>query len=238
MPDHKDQVVGTKALLKMATYRFRVTFEEHEDVYREIEIKVNQTYEDFHRAIQEAIGFDNSKQASFFMSDDYWRKGMEIASEARKKNDDDEEDDGPRNRAKTQVKLMGKTKIAETIEDPHQKIIYIFDPEALWTLMIELIRIGDDDSRITYPKCVKNVGPAPKQYKVTTLPPPVEEDEIEDDEKDKKEKVFHAEEAYDKESDEDEDSLTEGDPAEETVEGEGEEGAAEEGFEPDEGVVD
>jgi hypothetical protein len=194
----------------MATYRFRVTFEEHEDVFREIEIKVSQTYEEFHRAIQEAIGFDGSKPASFFMSDDFWRKGLEIASEINKQEEEDEED-LPAHKRKPPVKLMAKTKIAGTIEDPHQKIIYVSDPEVLWTLMIELVRIGEDAPKVVYPKCVKSTGVAPKQYKVTTLPPPVEEDDELEDEKDKKEKVFHAEEGYDNEEEEDEDALTEGD---------------------------
>lgn len=227
---------------KMAIYKFRITFEEHEDVSREIEIKVNQTYEDFHRAIQEAIGFDNSKPASFFMSDDYWRKGLEIASEVRKDNNDDD-DDVPVHRRPPPTQLMNKTKIAGTIEDPHQKIIYVFDPEALWTLMIELVRIGEEAPRVIYPKCVKSTGAAPKQYKVSALPAPVEEDDdLEDDEKDKKEKAFHAELAYDAEAGEEEDALTEGDdesPAASGTEEEGDDGEeppAEEIADPEEEV--
>jgi hypothetical protein len=217
----------------MAIYRFRVAFEEHEDIYREIDLKAGQNYEDFHRAIQEAIGFDGTKLASFFISDDLWRKGMEIASEARPVDEDDE--DLPPHRRPVPVRLMNKTKIAGMIEDPHQKIIYVSDPEAKWTFMIELVRILEETPKVIYPKCTKSVGTAPKQYKVTNLPPPPEdeEEEIEELDKDKKEKVFHAEEAYDKEVDEDEDALTEGD------EEEGEP-ADEEGAEPgfDEGVVD
>jgi len=207
----------------MATYRFRVTFEEHEDIYREIEIKVSQSYEEFHHAIQESIGFDGSKPASFFISDDYWRKGQEIASEAPK-NQDDDDDDIPAHKRKPPVKLMAKTKIAPTIEDPHQKIIYVSDPEALWTLMIELIKIGEDAPKVTYPKCVKTVGQAPKQYKVVALPPPVDDEDELEDEKDKKEKVFHAEEGYDQEAEEEEDVLTEGDEEEVAAGEEGEEG--------------
>ena len=42
----------------MAVYRFRITFENFEEVYREIEIKSDQTFEDLHFAIQSSIGFD------------------------------------------------------------------------------------------------------------------------------------------------------------------------------------
>ena len=62
----------------MAVYKFSVTFEDYDDVYREIEIKSSQTFEDLHKAIQDSIGFDNKQLASFYMSNDMWRKGREI----------------------------------------------------------------------------------------------------------------------------------------------------------------
>ncbi len=49
----------------MAVYRFKVSFEEHEDISREIEIRSDQTFEDLHNAIQQAVGFDASQPASF-----------------------------------------------------------------------------------------------------------------------------------------------------------------------------
>ena len=70
----------------MAVYRFRVSFEEFDEVHRDIEIKSIQTFEQFHYAIQEAIGFDASKPASFFMSNDNWKKGQEITSLPNAKN--------------------------------------------------------------------------------------------------------------------------------------------------------
>jgi hypothetical protein len=180
----------------MAVYRFRISFEDHDDVYREIDILGKQSYEDLHRAIQEAIGFDHSKDASFFMSDDYWRKGLEIASSIEEEDDDD--DDYPR-RKKTQPKLMSKSRIADFIDDPHQRLVYIFDPVAKWTLLVELMKIVADDPKANYPRCSKTVGAAPKQYKQKLAPPP-EDDEEEDDEEDKKskERAFTAEEEFDK----------------------------------------
>ena len=61
-------------------YKFRVTFEDHDEVSRDIEIKSNQTFMDLHKAIQSAIGFDGAQLASFYMSNDYWVKGKEITS--------------------------------------------------------------------------------------------------------------------------------------------------------------
>lgn len=180
----------------MAVYRFRIVFEDHEDVVREIDILGKQTYEEFHRAIQEAIAFDNSKDASFFMSDDYWRKGQELALNPPPRDDDD--DDLPPHKRKKEVRHMSKSKIAEYIEDPHQKMVYVFDPAVKWTLMIELSKIVPLDAKANYPKTTKSEGIAPKQYKQTIIPPVIDEDE-EDEEEDKtvKEKVFIAVEGID-----------------------------------------
>ena len=164
----------------MAIYRFKVTFEDQDDVYREIDIRSTQTFEDLHNAIQSAIGFDNSKEASFFISDDYWRKGEEISL-----------------RSSEGKKQMAKNKIAGFIEDPHQKILYFFDPEAGWSFYIELMKIVDEDKQVKYPKCGKSVGLAPKQYKDTTPPPVVEEEEDGDAKIKEKEKIFTSEETYD-----------------------------------------
>ncbi|HLG02958.1 MAG TPA: hypothetical protein VI731_05145 [Bacteroidia bacterium] len=179
----------------MAVYRFRISFEDYEDVHREIEVLGKQTYEDFHRAIQEAIGFDNSKEASFFISDDLWRKGLEITSRRARSDDEDER---PRLQ-KVDVRDMNKSKIADHIEDPHQRLVYVFDPLAKWTLLIELAKIVNDDPKVNYPRTSRSTGTPPKQYKVKLTPPPEEEEEVEDDEEDKKakEKVFTAVEALD-----------------------------------------
>ena len=134
----------------MAVFRFRVQFEEYDDVSRDIEIKSSQNFKELHEAIQKAINFDNKHAASFFVSDAYWRKGLEITLL--------EED------LESGVKLMEKTKIASCVEDPHQRFVYIYDKQVAWSFNIELIKITKDESG-NFPSCVKTVGVAPKQYK-------------------------------------------------------------------------
>lgn len=185
----------------MAVYRFRIVFEDQEDVIREIEILGKQTFGDLHRSIQEAIGFDNSKEASFYMSDDYWRKGQEVTN--RKIQSDDDDDDDYRRKKKVTVKPMNSSRVADFIDDPHQKIVYEFDPAVKWTLLIELVRILEEDSKVNYPKTVKSSGAAPKQYK-QVIAPPAEDEEDEEDEEDKKarerERTFKMEEDYDEDA--------------------------------------
>ena len=145
----------------MAVYRFRVYLEENEDIYRDIDIRTVQTFEQFHTIIQESFKFDNKHSASFFVSDDYWRKGQEItfkkedlpldAEEIRKNVD-------PK-------KLMADVKIAKFIEQPHQRFVYVFDLNVQWSFLIEMLKIADESPKVTYPICIKTVGTAPKQYK-------------------------------------------------------------------------
>jgi len=132
-------------------YKFRVTFEEHEDISRDIEIKPDQTFEDLHFAIQSSIGFDGSKPASFYMSNDYWVKGREISTENRT------------NKHGEKAAPMRKSRLCDFIVDPHQKIYYEFDGN--WTFFIELIKlIPATENVLPYPRCVKFTGDAPKQY--------------------------------------------------------------------------
>ena len=56
----------------MSVYRFKVIIEDYEDLFREIEVKASQSFEDLHFAILKAFGFDLKHPASFFYSDDLW----------------------------------------------------------------------------------------------------------------------------------------------------------------------
>lgn len=158
-------------------YRFRVAYEEHEDVYRDIDIKASQTFNDLHQIIQQAIGFDNSKSYSFFISDDYWRKEQEISPVRRTPFGESKRDDnGKISRSKKDDPFPKRKVISDFVNDPHQKFIYVFDPEKEWTFLVELIKILPAENK-AYPVCVKSIGNSPKQYKIIPPPPPPEEDE-------------------------------------------------------------
>ncbi|MFI5221893.1 MAG: hypothetical protein ACHQK8_06180, partial [Bacteroidia bacterium] len=63
------------------------------------------------------------------------------------------------------IPIMKKSKLAEYIIDPHQKIIYVYDFIELWTFNIELVAIYLKEKAGTkYPAITKKAGLAPKQY--------------------------------------------------------------------------
>jgi hypothetical protein len=148
----------------MAVYRFRVAFEDYDDVVREIEIRSNQTFEDFHRAIHQAIGYKCEYSSSFYVSNDQWIKGEEITFMPNQRRID------------RGIVQMDKVKLSSRIDDPHQKFYYTFNFDRPFDFHIELLKILLDETPGTnYPAVVKSAGEAPKQFgnvfNPTTLPP-------------------------------------------------------------------
>lgn len=135
----------------MAIYRFKISFEDFDDVVREIDIKTNQTFEDLHRAIHRSTGYNADKPSSFYVSTDNWIKGDEIALLPNQRKIDNG------------VTLMENAKLSSFIEDPHQKFYYIYDFERPFDFHVELIKIIlENDPNIQYPYLVKSIGEAPK----------------------------------------------------------------------------
>lgn len=136
----------------MALYRFRVTFEDYDDISREIDIKSTQTFADLHQAIHQAIGYNPDYSSSFYISNDQWTKGEEIAF----KPSDRKVDRG--------VALMEKSKLSSFIDDPHQKFYYTSNFERPFDFHVELVKILDETAGTSYPAVVKSTGEAPKQF--------------------------------------------------------------------------
>jgi hypothetical protein len=137
----------------MAIYRFRVTFEDYDDVTREIEIKSNQTFEDLHRAIHQSTGYNPEFSSSFYISNDQWIKGEEITYLPNQKRID------------RGIALMDKVKLLKYIDDPHQKFYYTFNFDRPFDFHVELLRIILEETPGTaYPKVAKSTGEAPKQF--------------------------------------------------------------------------
>lgn len=135
----------------MAVYRFRVSFEDYDDVERDIDIKSNQTFEDLHRAIHASTGYNAEASSSFYVSNDQWIKNEEIAylPNQRKVNNG--------------VATMSNSKLSSFIEDPHQKFYYTYNFDRPFDFHVELIKILlNEEAGKTYPYVARSVGEAPK----------------------------------------------------------------------------
>jgi len=143
----------------MALYRFKVTFEDYDEVSRDIDIKSNQTFLDLHKAIHQSTGYNPEFPSSFYISNDQWIKGEEITYLPNQRRID------------RGVSLMEKVKLSSFIDDPHQKFYYTFNFDRPYDFHVELMKIILDEAPgVTYPAVIKSVGEAPRQIIPGVIP--------------------------------------------------------------------
>jgi hypothetical protein len=136
-------------------YRFKVWFEEDEDIVRWIDVQSSNTFLDFHNSILESIGFDKKEPASFYMSDDNWKKRMEVTLVDMGLEESDQAEPKP---------LMKDARMRDYVNDPHQRFVYVYDFIQMWTLYCELTQILEDEKGKTYPSLFRSLGKAPRQH--------------------------------------------------------------------------
>lgn len=145
----------------MSILRFRITFDDYDDIVRDIDFKADQTFADLYVEILKSVGFDARHKGVFYLADHNWRKGA-VIGEMQGEQD-------------TRLK---KTELVDHIDDPHQKFLFSYDEEAKWNFNIELIRVmADAEYKVTYPKLAASSGIPPVQYKETLIIPTREKTE-------------------------------------------------------------
>lgn len=144
----------------MAIYRLRVSFEDYDDVERDIDIKSNQTFEDLHRAIHESTGYKIETSSSFYVSNDQWIKNEEIAFLPNQR------------KISNGVATMENSKLSSFIDDPHQKFYYTYNFDRPFDFHVQLIKILlNEETGKTYPHVSRSLGEAPKILGTGIVPP-------------------------------------------------------------------
>jgi len=134
-------------------YTFRVLIDtpDEEDVFRDIAIESDAPFEHLHLAIQDAFGFDNSQMASFYLADELWDRGQEIALMDVSTGEDP-------------ILSMATTPIEQCINDEQKRALYVFDFLLMWTFFVELVGTSKYDESLGYPMLLMEFGKAPDQY--------------------------------------------------------------------------
>ncbi|WP_026898564.1 IS1096 element passenger TnpR family protein [Daejeonella oryzae] len=144
----------------MAIYRFKVSFEDYDDVVREIDIKSNQTFQDLHHAIHASTKYNPETSSSFYVSNDQWIKSEEIAYLPNER------------KVKNGVATMENSKLSSFIDDPHQKFYYTYNFDRPLDFHVELIKILlNDEAGKTYPYVFRSAGEAPRLAGTGLMPP-------------------------------------------------------------------
>jgi hypothetical protein len=137
---------------------FEISSIEAPDFKRLVHIGSEDTFEELHRTIQNTSNFDQSQLASFFITDDHWRRQIEISPLDSGENS-------------TKVLSMRKTKLDEYISEIGQKLVYVFDffNERFFYLELKekLMKTDLKEPFVAYEK-----GNAPSQFLIDDLESP------------------------------------------------------------------
>ena len=126
-------------------YQFRIILDAEDDVIRDIAIKSNSTFEDFHHSIIKSFGFNGSEIATFYVSDDNWNQGETISLLEMNTND----------------LIMSNIKLEE-IFNTNNKMLYVYDFLKLWTFFIELNKKIEVDDKNNKPRLIFSHGVLPE----------------------------------------------------------------------------
>lgn len=136
----------------MSLLKFKVSWEEDDSTYRNIELNSSQSFYDFHTCIKQSFEFPATIEAFFYISDSKRNKGKAISSIVEK------------NLRDAPSLSMKKTPVGALVNDPEQSFIYECVHPKKWSFYIEIITIkaGDGDIK-KYPYCTKSEGISPAQ---------------------------------------------------------------------------
>jgi hypothetical protein len=132
-------------------YRFRAILDHDtkEDIFRDIEIRKTDTFEDLFNVLTQSFGFDGSEMASFYISNDEWHQGQEIALFDMGENDD--------------IQLMNETIIEDIVDENQTKLIFVYDFLNMWTFLVELGEIVEEAQGTDYPNLMFVCGQVPSE---------------------------------------------------------------------------
>jgi len=129
-------------------YKFRAILDAEEDVFRDIAIQEEDTLEDLHNAIVNAFGFDGLEVASFYTCDDQWNQEDEIPMF----------DTGD---VAGEQKIMSDYALNQLLGKDQTKIIYVYDFINMWTFLVELAAVEEEEISVIYPNLLFSHGELP-----------------------------------------------------------------------------
>jgi len=136
----------------MKTFVFRIVVDTEEDIFRDIELREDQNFEDLHDALIHAFGFEGDQMASFYMSNENWEKGEEISLM----------DVGLFEGEQSSPSMKG-TLISHKISEKNQKVLYVYDFLKMWIFYIEVIHMDVVSNDKVYPAILREFGEAPDE---------------------------------------------------------------------------
>lgn len=136
----------------MASYKFRVLIDtdDTEEIFRDIVISKSETFEVLYEAILAAFEFSGQELASFYVSNEQWDKGHEIALMDMELSEN-----------LNAPSIMRETIISDMINNDNQRFILVYDFLRMWCFLVELV--GEVKEDYDSPQLSMSVGTAPAE---------------------------------------------------------------------------
>lgn len=134
----------------MKAITYRVTPEKEidgEEIYRDITIAEDQTFEDLHYAILDAYEITPGEMASFYLSDDEWNKGVEITLFDMKVKEHE-----------VVNLVMAEVPISKVTTEGVDNLIYVYDFLTYQTFHVTKTKEAKPKKGEIYPLCVAMAG--------------------------------------------------------------------------------
>ena len=146
-------------------YRFEISLPKKSDFKCEIAIEGEQTFQQFHDKIVEALHYDSSQMASFFMIDKMGDRVKEIALMEMDLNEGEEREEEEREEEEGGKPLvMDCTKISDVIKPGCLELEYVFDFFSNRFFRVEFA--GEYHRKLSdvLPLCISCEGSIPEQF--------------------------------------------------------------------------
>jgi hypothetical protein len=159
----------------MPIFKFRVSWQEDDNIQRDIEILSGQTFEDFHNCIKQSFILNPAWHATFGILNEVGKRIYSLDTKVEK------------NIKGADFLSTRKTPIGALVSHPSQEFIYALENDKEWDFLIELkiVDKADGDASM-YPRVVRIEGISPMELGAKKGG--------------KKEKLIDVEEKYDLES--------------------------------------
>ncbi|MFM7024188.1 MAG: IS1096 element passenger TnpR family protein [Flavobacteriales bacterium] len=131
----------------MKAYTYRVTPENDEEIYRDIIIKEDQTFEDLHYAILDAFEITPGEMASFYLSDETWNKGVEITLFDMSVKEHE-----------VVNLIMNQVPVSKTAKEKVDHLVYVYDFLTYQTFHVTKITEANAKKGEMYPLCIAAAG--------------------------------------------------------------------------------
>jgi hypothetical protein len=132
-------------------YQFRIISDEVKDFAREILLRGDHSFLEFHQCLQENLGYDPNQLASFFLTNHDWEKELQITLIDMM----DEETE--------KVITMEEAFLDDHVNKEEQRMLYVFDFFSERSFFIELTDVYENVDSKALPKITFAHGDPPPQ---------------------------------------------------------------------------